>query len=105
MPLYGVDWANGGGPSNPGTALQYSEIASLVGSLGITPEWDNSSQSPHFSYVDTGGGRHQVWYVNQHSLEVRSGLASSLGMKLGLWRLGKEDQTIWQLPLLGGAGA
>jgi len=104
MPLYGVDWPNGGGFSSPGTALQYSEIASLAGSLGITPEWDNSSQSPHFSY-NASGVRHQVWYVNQHSLEVRAALASSLGMKLGLWRLGKEDQTIWQLPLLGGAGA
>ncbi len=104
MPLYGVDWPNGGGPSSPGTALQYSELTSLIASLGITPEWDNSSQSPHFSY-NAGGVQHQVWYVNQHSLEVRAGLANSLGMKLGLWRLGKEDQTIWQLPLLGGAGS
>ncbi len=104
MPLYGVDWPNGGGPSSPGTALQYSEITSLIASLGITPQWDNSSQSPHFSY-SASGVQHQVWYVNQHSLEVRSGLASSLGMKLGLWRLGKEDQTIWQLPLLGGTGS
>ena len=105
MPLYGVDWPNGGGPSEPGTALQYTEIAALIESLGITPEWENTSESPHFSYVASDGAHHQVWYVNQHSLEVRSNLANSLGMKLGLWRLGKEDQTIWQLPLLGGEGA
>ena len=104
MPLYGVDWPEGGGPSDPGTALQYSEIVSLEESLGITPEWDNTSQSPHFSYR-AAGVHHQVWYVNRHSLEVRAALANSLGMKLGLWRLGKEDQTIWQLPLLGGEGA
>ena len=105
MPLYGVDWPNGGGPSEPGKALQYSEIAALIESLGITPEWENTSESPHFSYVASDGAHHQVWYVNQHSLELRSNLANSLGMKLGLWRLGKEDQTIWQLPLLGGEGA
>jgi spore germination protein YaaH len=104
MPLYGVDWPNGGGPSNPGTALQYSEIVSLTESLGITPEWEGSSQSPHFSYT-SNGVNHQVWYVNRHSLEIRANLANSLGLKLGLWRLGKEDQTIWQLPLLGGEGA
>ena len=104
MPLYGVDWPNGGGPSNPGTALQYSEIVNLTESLGITPEWEGSSESPHFSY-SSGGVNHQVWYVNRHSLEIRANLANSLGLKLGLWRLGKEDQTIWQLPLLGGEGA
>ncbi len=104
MPLYGVDWPNGGGPSSPGTALQYSEITSLIASLGVTPEWETTSQSPHFSY-NAAGVPHQVWYVNQHSLEVRAALASSLGMKLGLWRLGKEDQTIWQMPLFGGTGS
>ncbi|HXI95544.1 MAG TPA: glycosyl hydrolase family 18 protein, partial [Candidatus Acidoferrum sp.] len=102
MPMYGIDWAAGGGQSNPGTALQYSEIVTLAGSLGITPEWDQSSQSPHFSYTAAKGVYHEVWYVNQRSLSERATLANSLKMKLGVWRLGREDQTIWQLPLFGG---
>jgi spore germination protein YaaH len=101
MPMYGVDWPNGGGPTSPGTALQYTEIMALANGLGITPEWDNSTHSPHFSYT-AGSTRHEVWYVNQRSLSERATLASSLGMKLGVWRLGQEDQTIWQLPLFGG---
>ncbi len=29
MPMYGIDWANGGGPGNPGTPLEYNEIEAL----------------------------------------------------------------------------
>jgi spore germination protein YaaH len=103
MPMYGVDWPNGGGPSSPGTALQYNEIVALAGGLGIAPEWDGTSQSPHFSYTSAGVA-HQVWYVNQRSLSLRAALAASLNLKVGLWRLGHEDQTIWQLHALGGEG-
>jgi spore germination protein YaaH len=102
MPMYGVDWPESGGSSNPGTALQYSEIVALAANLRITPEWDQSSHSPHFSYTAAKGVHHEVWYVNQRSLSERATLANTLKMKLGVWRLGREDQTIWQLPLFGG---
>ena len=105
MPLYGVDWPNGGGPSSPGTALQYSEISSLIDLAGYHPGMGKHQREPALLLQRAAASQHQVWYVNQHSLEVRSDLANSLGMKLGLWRLGKEDQTIWQLPLLGGEGS
>ncbi|MGO8904660.1 MAG: fibronectin type III domain-containing protein [Solirubrobacteraceae bacterium] len=104
MPLYGIDWPNGGGSQNPGTALEFSEILALEHELGVVPEWEATAQSPHFSYTDGSGVHHEVWYVDQQSLAARAGLASSLGLKIGLWRLGTEDQSIWELPLLGGEG-
>jgi spore germination protein YaaH len=102
MPMYGFDWADGGGPSHPGTALEFNEIMALAGELGITPEWEATAQSPHFAYTDSEGIRHEVWYVDQQSLGARAALASSLGLGIGLWRLGSEDQSIWELPQLGG---
>jgi spore germination protein YaaH len=104
MPLYGIDWPNGGGSHNPGTALEFSEILALENELGVVPEWEPTAQSPHFSYTDGSGVHHEVWYVDQQSLAARASLASSLGLKIGLWRLGTEDQSIWELPLLGGEG-
>jgi spore germination protein YaaH len=103
MPLYGMDWPNGGGPGNPATAMEYASIAALAGQLGVTPEWEPSVASPHFSYTENGVA-HEVWYVDRQSLEARAALASSLGLKIGLWRLGTEDQSIWELPQLGGEG-
>lgn len=104
MPLYGIDWANGGGPANPGTPLQYNQIAALVSEFGITPEWEATAQSPHFAYTDGEGVHHEVWYVDGQSLSARATLADALGLGIGLWRLGSEDQSIWELPQLGGEG-
>jgi spore germination protein YaaH len=102
MPLYGVDWPDGGGAQHPGTAMEWAEIVALASQLGATPEWEATARSPHFSYTDSEGVHHEVWYVDQQSLQPRAELASSLGMKVGLWRLGREDQSIWELPQLGG---
>jgi spore germination protein YaaH len=104
MPLYGVDWPGEGGKEHPGTAMEYSAIVELAGQLGVTPAWEAAAQSPHFSYTDSSGVGHQVWYVDEQSLAPRAQLASSLGLNIGLWRLGREDQRIWELPQLG-AGA
>jgi spore germination protein YaaH len=98
MPMYGIDWPNGGGPSNPGTPLEYSEIVALANEYGVTPEWEPKAEDPHFSYVDHKGVTHSVWYTDKQSLEVRVALAQSLGLGVGLWHLGSEDQSIWELP-------
>ncbi len=102
MPMYGIDWPNGGGPSNPGTPLEFDNIAALEGELGITPEWEPVAADPHFSYTDANGVQHSVWYTDQQSLAIRAQLAESLGLGIGLWHLGSEDQSIWELPQLGG---
>lgn len=104
MPLYGVDWPEGGGPMHSGTALEYSAVMALADQLGITPEWEEQAASPHFSYTTAQGVHHQVWFVDRQSLAIRAALAERLGMKVGLWRLGQEDQTVWELPQLGGEG-
>jgi spore germination protein len=101
MPMYGIDWANEGGPSNPGATLEYGEIVALENEFGATPEWSAEAADPHFSYVDDGVP-HSVWYTDKQSLEARVNLAQSLGLGVGLWHLGNEDQSIWELPGLGG---
>jgi spore germination protein YaaH len=103
MPMYGIDWANGGGAANPGTPLEYANIVALESELGVTPEWDATALSPHFSYTDGVGAHHEVWYTNQRSIGARSELARSLGLGVGLWRLGEEDQSVWELESLGGS--
>ncbi len=101
MPMYGIDWPNEGGPSNPGTPLEYGEIVALTNEFGVTPEWAEPAADPHFSYLDNGVP-HSVWYTDKQSLEVRVALAQSLGLGVGLWHLGNEDQSIWEIPGLGG---
>lgn len=97
MPMYGIDWAKEGGSSNPGVTLEYGEIVALMNEFDVTPEWDSEAADPHFSYVSNGVS-HSVWYTDRQSLEPRIALAHSLGLGVGLWHLGNEDQTIWEIP-------
>jgi spore germination protein YaaH len=102
QPMYGIDWPNGGGASNPGTALEYDNVMALESEVGAPSEWEPLAAEPHFSYVDSSGVQHSVWYTDQQSIAARALLAESLGMGIGLWHLGSEDQSIWELPQLGG---
>jgi spore germination protein YaaH len=98
MPMYGIDWPNGGGSGNPGTPLEYSDVVALQTVFGALPEWDTTALSPHFSYHDGAGVRHDVWFTDEQSISVRMQLAAALGLKIGLWHLGSEDQSVWTLP-------
>jgi spore germination protein YaaH len=101
MPMYGIDWPGGGGASNPGTPLEYNNVTALMSTYGIAPEWNAEAADPHFSYMDANHVQHSVWYTNQQSVGIRVALAQSLGLGVGLWHLGSEDQSIWELPGLG----
>lgn len=102
MPMYGLDWPNGGGSANPATPLEFNNVTAEQGEFGALSEWEPTAAEPHFSYTDSSGVHHDVWYTDQQSLGVRAQLAESLGLGIGLWHLGSEDQSIWELPQLGG---
>jgi spore germination protein YaaH len=101
MPLYGIDWAGSGGAANPGTPLEYSEVMALKNQYEVTPQWEPLAQDPWFTYTKEGV-THTVWYTDHQSVQARVELADSLGLGVGLWHLGAEDQTVWELPGLGG---
>jgi len=104
MPMYGIDWAGYGGAGNPGTPLEYANVLALAGQYAAAFAWDPFAQSPHFSYVDAFMVHHEVWYTDRQSIGARAELAASLGLGIGLWRLGNEDQSVWGLTQLGGEG-
>jgi len=103
MPLYGIDWKGAGGSANPGAALEFSNVTALAGEFGVIPQWDSVAQDPWFAYTDGEGAGHTVWYTDRQSVQARVELADALGLGVGLWHLGSEDQSIWSLPGLGGS--
>jgi spore germination protein YaaH len=102
-PLYGMDWPAGGGPAHPATALQYADIKSLVSRYGARPRLDQQAYSWHFKYTDPGGVGHDVWFNDRTTLAARMQVARQRGLGFGVWRLGTEDQGIWDLPLMAPA--
>ncbi len=99
-PLYGFDWAGSGGTANPGVALEHSDVMALVAATRSTPVLDPVEREWRFTYRDGRGTLHTVWYEDAITVRERMRLAHDRGMGIGFWRLGNEDQRLWDSPWL-----
>jgi spore germination protein len=98
--LYGMDWANGGGSANRAATYEYSDVQALASRVGATPRLDAVTDSMTFSYQDSNGSPHEVWYSDASTTRDRLQVARDHGLGFGFWRLGNEDQRLWDDPLL-----
>jgi spore germination protein YaaH len=104
MQLYAMDWPNGGGAANAANSYEYQDAVDLAARLGVTPQYDAASAALTFSYADSAGVHHDVWFTDSTTEATRIALAKASGLGgIGLWRLGREDQRLWQNPLLASA--
>ena len=97
MPLYAHDWPNGGGPSNLSTPREYGEAMEIAARHGVKPQFDADSYTWTFDYVE-GGVPHEVWFGDAMTVSRRIKVAKVRGLGVGFWRLGREDQRIWDDP-------
>lgn len=100
LAMYGTDWAAGGGAAHPGKPLEYEDVMALASSVGATPTFNDAAGTATFSYTDAGGVPHSVWYADARSIGIRLDMARARGLRVGFWRLGREDPAIWSLPAL-----
>jgi spore germination protein YaaH len=94
-PMYGLDWADGGGPSDPATAYQYASVVALAHAEHAVVRRDAASGELTFDYTDAAGAPHVVWFMDTTSVLALLRIAREHGLATGLWRLGEEDQTLW----------
>ena len=90
--LFGYDWVG-----TQATNLTWRQVVALAGRYPSAELWDVGGQSPHFSYVDSDGKNHEVWYENGRSATTKFDLARRYGLGgIELWRLGQEDPSVWE---------
>jgi spore germination protein YaaH len=99
MPLYGMDWKNGGGTANPAAVWEYEDVLRIARETGSAPAYDAATDSMHFSYTDAQGAPHEMWFSDANTRATRIRLAQENGLGVGFWRLGREDQRLWGGPL------
>jgi spore germination protein YaaH len=100
MQLYGMDWPNGGGSKNRAVPYEYADVSALRSRQGANASFDGDEDAYHFSYSDSVGS-HDVWYTDAATQATRIELARLAGLGgVGFWRLGKEDQRLWDNPRL-----
>jgi spore germination protein YaaH len=96
--LFGIDWPDGGGSSNPGTPLEYADTLALIARTGAQPFYNGLQGGWHLTYYDGNDVQHDVWYGDATSYAVRFKIARDRGLEIGLWRLGTEHQALWDDP-------
>ncbi len=91
LAAYGYDWSSAGNK-----ALSLKTIDSLVTTYGGAVQWDSASQSPYYTYTDTNGAAHTIWFENSASIGYKCDLVNQNNLLgAGVWRLGLENQAFW----------
>ena len=80
------------------TYVTYEMAMNLAKKYNKQVTFDQKTQTPTFAYVDEKGNNHEVWFENEESILAKYKLAYKLGIRgIALWRLGLEDQRIWDM--------
>lgn len=88
--LLGYDWGEG-----PGATVDYEEAQSIARAHDATVRRFRD-RSPWFTYQDSSGVWHEVWYEDSQSARAKLALVSEYGLAGAFfWRLGGEDPEVW----------
>jgi len=91
IPLYGYDWVG-----DKGSDLTWQQAAQLARTHHSVVHYDSASQSPWFSYADSSGRSHQVWFEDPQSSAAKFAVASDAGVGgVFLWMYGDEAPGTW----------
>ncbi|MEZ4572230.1 MAG: glycosyl hydrolase family 18 protein [Thermomicrobiales bacterium] len=97
VPFYGRDWNVDDGP--PATSIGFVTASRIMAEEDeVVGGFSGEEGSPWLRYRDKDGKRHEVWYENAESLELKLDLALEHGIGgFAGWRLGLEDPRNWQV--------
>jgi len=102
LPLFGYKWNSCSGAIR---GIEYNETQSVVDERKLLPKWSMSDGEWSLSYVDESGCQHEIWYNDKQSIGEKIEILKEYGISnYSFWRIGQEDDRIWQsLSPLGGA--
>lgn len=94
LPAYGYNWDLDNPSLNTDFAWTY--VPTLLNATGASVQYEASSDSPFIAYIDSSGHRHQAWFENAQSIQIKSALVKKHGLAgVSMWRLGTEDLSFW----------
>ena len=94
---YGYDWSLSDPPKRA-DELSFRQVMDLARAADAQPVFEQELENGHFGYKDGDGQTHDVWF--QDALASWNQVQSLLKRhvtRVGLWRLGTEDETLWSI--------
>lgn len=90
VPDYGYDWVG-----SKGKGITYSQAITAATTYKATIVED-ANNGPHYTYWDSSGNYHEVWFQNANSVTTLIKLANKYNVNgIAIWRLGGEDFNIY----------
>ncbi|WP_082231936.1 LysM peptidoglycan-binding domain-containing protein [Halobacillus massiliensis] len=97
--LYGYDWTlpfvQGGEFAR---AISPQQAIQIARENNVAISYDEKAQAPFFTYTDTEGKEHEVWFEDARSIQAKFNLIKELNLKgISYWKLGLSFPQNWQL--------
>ena len=99
---YGYNWNDA---ETKVTTMSFQDVVEAARVNGVSTQWDARSLNPYITWTDADSTDHVVWYLDGVSAFNQARTAMRLGVAgLGVWRLGSEDPSMWQVLDRAGVG-
>ncbi|AXH99582.1 LysM peptidoglycan-binding domain-containing protein [Sporosarcina sp. PTS2304] len=96
--LYGYDWSAPFGQSQAATALSPKAATTLAITEGVSIDYSEVAQAPHFTYYDAQGTEHEVWFEDARSINKKFELLKKFKLRgIMYWKLGLAFPQNWLL--------
>ncbi|MGI8313992.1 glycosyl hydrolase family 18 protein [Halobacillus mangrovi] len=97
--LYGYDWTL---PYEPGgefaKAVSPQRAIQIARENNVPISYDQEEQAPYFTYTDSEGNDHEVWFEDARSIQKKFDLIKDRGLKgISYWKLGLSFPQNWAL--------
>ncbi|MFD2706181.1 glycosyl hydrolase family 18 protein [Salibacterium lacus] len=99
MPLYGYDWTL---PFVQGEtqaeAIDHQQALQLALRYNAAISFDETAQSPYFTYYDETGAQHEVWFEDARTVQAKFNMIKEYGLRgMFYWVLSWEFPQNWLL--------
>ena len=82
--------------SNGIKAYSMDKCVTIATQNNAVIQWDETSKSPYYKYVDSANVSHSVWFENTKSIGYKLDLVESNRLGgIGIWKLGLENASLW----------
>lgn len=97
IPNYGYDWTlpyvKG---ESKARSLTNAQAEALAREYGVPIQYDTVAQSPYFTYTDSDGQQHEVWFENQSSYDAKMKLVKEYDLAgFSVWNIMNYSPALW----------
>ena len=85
---YGYSWKLPWRQGDAARVIANAAAMNLAVSVGAEMKFDQTAQAPFFSYTDSAGQRHAVWFEDVRSVQARLQLVKEFGLAgISIWTI------------------